>query len=331
MARDAPTLPTVLAALTAGLLLMLAGCVTPNGPTSASGDDEPYKLAFSVKDDFDSFVQDTQPLADFIEDVTDRETEILAVEDESAAIAAVASGDATAAFLDGGAAWIGWQKLGLEAIAADAKGDGRTHYTAMAWVKADSDIQTVADLEDRVSCHTGELKSAGMLMPMGYLIKHGHIDVSGLPDDVSSIKTARESFFQDPIVGGGYQGAFQCLSEGHGEVAFVKDSTWEDYCGDDDAPSWCQPREDYRILQAFAQVPSHPVMVASDLPVQDRALLKFALLELNDSPEGQAILEDILNTPAIHHVDTGTHLGSYGELASQLPGIEDHWVDKQLV
>lgn len=314
-----------------GLSLMIAGCVAPDGAPGAQTDDqEPFKLAFSVKDDFSAFVADAQPLADAIEETTDRPTEILAVEDESAAIAAVASGDATAAFLDGGAAWIGWQTFGLEAIAADAKGDGRTHYVATAWVMDDSDIETVADLEGQTSCHTGELKSAGMLMPMGYLIKNGYIDVSDLPDDVSAIKTAREAFFQDPIVGGGYQGAFQCLSEGHGDVAFVKDSTWQDHCGDE-AETWCHDREDYRVLETFAQVPSHPVMVAEDLPVQERALLKYALLALNDDQEGQAVLSEVLGTPAIEHVETEAHLGGYGELVSQLPGIEDHLAGKTLV
>ncbi len=305
------------------LVTLVGGCSI----LSSSSDTfypEKIKLAFSVKDDFEGFVTDTKPLAKWIEDFTGKPTEILAVDDESAAIVAVATGDATAAFLDGGAAWIGWQKLGLEVIAADQNGDGRTSYTAVAWVLADSDINAVEDLRGKVSCHTGELKSAGMLMPMGYLIAEGYIDASGVPDDVSSIKRLREQFFTNPQVGGGYKGAFQCLSEGRGEVAFVKDTTYNDYCSGEDLASWCLPKEDYKVLVEFGQVPSHPVMVSPNLDEDTKQSLLNALLALNDDPDGQAILKDILNTPGITAVSTDEHLSSYGKIITHQPGIEDH-------
>lgn len=319
----------ILALASLALAVMIAGCLTPSlGDQEATTTGEPFKLAFSVKDDFTQFVEDTQPLADAIETYTDRPVEIVTVQDESAAILSVASGDATAAFLDGGAGWIAWQQVGLEAIAADAKVDGRTYYIASAWVKADSGIEDVGDLEGTTSCHTGELKSAGMLMPMGYLFENGYIDAAEYPDDLSSIKEAREAFFEDPIVGGGYEGAFQCLSEDRGDVAFVRDTTWEDYCDGDDARSWCQDRDDYRLLETFAKVPSHPVMVNPDLPAQEKALLQFGLLSLNDDEAGQAVLEDVLQTPAIKHVNTQDHLGGYGELLSSIPGIQQLFEDK---
>ena len=305
------------------VMVLIGGCTILSSP-SQKFSPEKIKLAFSVKDDFEAFVTDTRPLAKWIEDHTGKPTEILAVDDESAAIVAVTTGDATAAFLDGGAAWIGWQKLGLEVIAADQNGDGRTSYTAVAWVLVDSDINSVENLRGKVSCHTGELKSAGMLMPMGYLIANGYIDASDVPDDVSSIKVLREQFFTNPQVGGGYKGAFQCLSEGRGGVAFVKDTTYNDYCSGEDRASWCLPRENYKLLVEFGQVPSHPVMVSPDLDDGVKQSLLNALLALNDNPEGQAILKDILNTPGITAVSTDEHLTSYGEIITHLPGIEDH-------
>ena len=324
MLRPSRRWNTIALALTTATALLLAGCVgTTPGEEAA-----PVKLAFSVKDDFDGFVRDTTPLAAALSTSLGRPVEILPVSDESAAIAAVVAGDATAAFLDGGAAWVGWQTFGLEAIAADANGDGRTYYLATAWVRADSDIQTVADLEGRRSCHTGALKSAGMLMPMGYLIRHGHLDVSDLPDDVTSIGLAAERHFDEPIIGGGYEGALQCLSEGRGDVAFIKDTTWQDHCSGDAAPDWCLPAEELRQLVTFAQVPSHPVMVAPGLPADERTALRDALLALNDTPTGQVVLDLVLNTPAIVEVTTEEHLGSYGELISVLPGIKEHIVNK---
>ena len=65
-----------------------------------------------------------------------------------------------------------------------------TYYSAHAWVLNDSaagqaalddDDATdpFAELAGEVSCHTGWLKSAGMLIPMGYFIGQGNADDVG--------------------------------------------------------------------------------------------------------------------------------------------------------
>jgi hypothetical protein len=41
-------------------------------------------------------------------------------------------------------------------------GDGRTSYTAQAYVRANSGINSFAQLKGKRACHTGFLKSAGM-------------------------------------------------------------------------------------------------------------------------------------------------------------------------
>ena len=169
--------------------------------------------------------------------------ELYNVDSEGAIIEALRFGNADIGFMDGGAAWVGWKEYGLAAMAADLKSDGRTHYNAHAWVLADSDIAAAhldddsstdpfALLQGKTSCHTGWLKSAGMLLPMGYLIGNGYADVVGDPDDVASLRDTIFGFFSDdasiPDSGTpyyGYGGAVKCLSEGVGHVAFAKDST----------------------------------------------------------------------------------------------------------
>jgi melanoma-associated antigen p97 len=327
-----------LTTLLAGLTLLVAGCTTSNGVTDGAAKvDSPstseFVLAFSVKDDYQSFVTKTDPLAAWIAAKPGVPTKILPVSDESASIAALAAGQADAAFMDAGAAWIGSTTFGLDAIAADVHSDGRTNYTANAWVKADSTIATIEDLRGKHSCHTGELKSAGMFAPMGYLIKNGYVDVAGLDmDDIASLQEARKRFFDESTIGGDYAGAFQCLSTGVGDVAFVKDSTWNDVCSGEKAASWCLPRDAYRTLPAegFAQVPSHPVMVAKTLSQADRDAILAALLALNEDEAGRAILKDVLNTKGITAVTTDGHLGSYGEVLEHLPGIKAY-LEKQKV
>ena len=49
---------------------------------------------------------------------------------------------------------------------------------------------------------------------------------------------------------------------------------------------------------------------------------------MNDSTEGSAILENILGTPGITATDSQTHLGSYGSLIEDIPGIKTYFNGK---
>jgi melanoma-associated antigen p97 len=308
-------------ALAALVMVPLSGCMN-----TTFGADDPFLIAFSVKDDHRNTDKDPQRLADFLAQETGRDVKIYEVQSSGAAIQALRFGNAHAAFLDAGAAWLGWQEYGLEAIAADQHGDERLWYVAQAWVKAESDIQTLDQLEGRDSCHTGWLKSAGMLMPMGYLIRNDVAQVVGDPDDILSLQTTIDEFFGTALVPEegtmyyNYEGAFRCMTEGVGDVAFVKDTSYEDHCVEYE---WCLPRDAYRPLEpAFGDVPSHPVMVSPKLPQDARMELQEALLALNESPEGKAILADVLETPGLAAVTTEGHLGSYVENLKAIPGLQ---------
>ncbi len=297
-----------------GLLALpvLAGCI---------GDDDTIRVAFVAKDTATAPHQDLDRLATFLQEETGRDVEVSFFTTSTAALEAVHSGQADVASVDGAAGWLAWQRLGLEAIASEVRSDGRTYYYAAAWVRADSDIQTVDDFEGRTSCHTGATKSAGMFMPMGYLVKEGHIDTSQYADDISQVQEMAKDFFDEPVIGGayaGYNGALQCLSEGVGDIAFVRDTTPRDYCPGED---WCLDLEDYRKIVDFGQVPEHPFMVSGDSDAEFRTIIRDALLALNDSPQGQDILEKTFGTGGIAAVTTEEHLGSYGDLIGQLPGI----------
>jgi ABC-type phosphate/phosphonate transport system substrate-binding protein len=302
--------------------LALTGCTS----LESFSEDDPFILAFTMKDDHTNTDKDPQRLAAFLSERTGRDVELYDVTSAGAAIQALRFGHAHAAFLDGGAAWLAWQEYGIEAIAADQESDGRTHYVAQAWVRNNSDIMTLEQLEGRNSCHTGWLKSAGMLMPMGYLIKTDIADVVGDPDDILALETTINAFFDEATIPEeaspyyNYDGAFRCMTEGVGDVAFAKDTSYEDHCEGND---WCLPRDEYRKLEpAFGAVPSHPVMVSPDLPEDARTELQQALLALNDGPEGRAILVDVLETPGLTAVTTEGHLGDYSENLRHVPGLQ---------
>ncbi|RZP10329.1 MAG: hypothetical protein EVA35_02335 [Candidatus Poseidoniales archaeon] len=317
-----------LASLIIGLMISttLTGCL-------GGGDDNVIRIAFKTQDDYDDPETNPQRLADFISQQTGMDVELYPIASDVAAIEALRFGHADIAILDGGAAWMAWQQHGFDAILADQKSDGSTYYIASAWVLNDSDIHSLDDLQGKDSCHTGWLKSAGMLMPMGYMIGHGMIEVSGDNEDIGSLRTTIENYFGNASIPSsgdpyyGYSGAFRCMTEGAGDVAFAKTTSFKDHC---DGNNWCLDRSDYRMLQpAFGEVPSHPIMVNSERTGEEKVdAITNAFLALNTNQEGQTILESVLNTPGISQVNTEEHLGSYSEAISSIPGIAAYFEEK---
>ena len=281
----------------------LAGCIGSEDEKETP-DLEDFVIAYSVKDDYTNVDENPQRLASYLSEELNMDVTLYPIDSEGAALEALRFGNADMAFMDGGAAWVGWQQYGLEALAADQKSDGRTYYSAHAVVLKDSDM-AAAYLDDdpttdpfsllagKTSCHTGWLKSAGMLLPMGFLIGNGYANVIGDSSDVESLRNTITNFFSEDssIPDSGtpyysYSGAVKCLTEGVGEVAFAKDSTVASYCGQDNASDnldWCLPESDYILLPSYGAAPSHPVMYnPAQLDVQTRTAILNALLSLND-------------------------------------------------
>ena len=307
-------------------------------------------IAYEVKEDYENLDANPQVMADYLAKELDMDVELYPITSEGAIIEALRFGNAHIAFMDGAAAWVGWQQYGLEAIAADQKSDGRTFYNAHAVVLKDSEMAEAfldddestdpfALLEGKTSCHTGWLKSAGMLLPMGFLIGNGYADIVGDVNDIESLRNTVYNFFNEnssiPESGTtyySYSGAVKCLSEGVGDVAFAKDSTVAGYCGNEnsaDNEEWCLPEDDYVLLPSYGSAPSHPVMYNPDyMDAETQKNVQDALIGMNDSTEGSAILENILGTPGITATDAQTHLSSYGSLIEDIPGINNYFNDK---
>ena len=337
------------AILITSILIMtyVSGCI---GNESEEGSLGTLVIAYEIKDNLDNI--DSNPLlfAEYLSEKLNYDVSLFSVDSEGAMVEALRFGNAGIALMDAGAAWVGWQQYGLEVLAADLNVDGRTYYNANAWVKSDSDVASAhlddnsltdpfALLSGKTSCHTGWLKSVGMLLPMGYLIGLGYANIIGDPNDVETIRNTIHGFFDSnssiPDTGTpyyGYSGALKCLSEGKGDVAFLEENSVDILCNNEVSSlnqEWCLDIEEYTALPAFGKSPSHPVMYNPNfLDSEITSKITNVLVEMSSDPEATNILENILNTPGFIATNTSVHLGSYSSLISNIPGISAYYEDK---
>ncbi|XP_075820950.1 LOW QUALITY PROTEIN: serotransferrin-like [Microtus pennsylvanicus] len=204
-------------------------------------------------------------------------------------IKAIAGSEADAITLDAG--WVyeaGLSPNNLKPVVAEVYGTPekpQTSYLAVAVVKKGSGFQ-LDELQGKKSCHTGLGRSAGWNIPVGLLF-------CKFPEPRSPIEKAVASFFSGSCVPCadsasfpklcqlcpgcgcsslqpyyGYAGAFKCLKDGGGDVAFVKHTTifevlpqksdrdqYELLCPDNTRKPVDQFEECY-----LARVPSHAVV-----------------------------------------------------------------------
>ena len=353
--------------------LMLAACIpgcifSPGIEYSeCSDDDNCLVIAFELKEEYKNTDESPQKLADRLGELMDQEVEIYPVTSPAATIEALRFNNADIGFLDGGAAWLSWQEYGLQVAAAEQKADGRAYYNAVAWVHKDSDmaqasmngdVDTALSLmKGKISCHTSALGSSGMLLPMGYLIDNGYMEVQGDADQIDSLgATVRNHFSQDSSIPESgtpyyrYIGSLRCLAEhtlgdATDYISFAKDPTVPDYCGDDPQP-WCfegdfASTDDFypiggyndttgEIDTPFGRAPSHPIMYNPDggLTPAEVQKLRDAFTTMSSNDDDLKILDDVLSTPGITIIDTESHLGDYGSAIGDVPGITAYFNQK---
>ncbi|XP_038573965.1 transferrin-a [Micropterus salmoides] len=204
-------------------------------------------------------------------------------------ITAIKAGEADAITLDGGDIYTaGLNNYDLHPIIAEDYGtSSETCYYAVAVVKKNSGF-VFRDLGGKKSCHTGLGKSAGWNIPIGTLLSKGLIQWGGTDD--STLDAAVSNYFAASCAPGAtipklcqlckgdcsrshkepyydYAGAFQCLVDDAGEVAFVKHLTvpdsekanYELLCKDNTRA----PIDSYKTCH-LAKVPAHAVVTRKD-------------------------------------------------------------------
>ncbi|XP_019626658.1 PREDICTED: uncharacterized protein LOC109471661 isoform X15 [Branchiostoma belcheri] len=215
--------------------------------------------------------------------------------------------------LDGGDIYQAGMRYNMRPIMGEDYGNGDASYWAVAVVRKDNPEINMNNLRGRKSCHTGLGKTAGWIIPTGWLVDQDFVQTDGQ----TSLVQAVGHFFSKSCVPGakspeydpqntnpstlcslcagagedhcvrnknepyyGYSGAFRCLAEGAGDVAFINHQTVQDNTDGHNPENWAAGlrADDFELLCtdgsrrpvdqwrecSLARVPSHAVMTSND-------------------------------------------------------------------
>ncbi|KAG2462594.1 TRFM protein, partial [Polypterus senegalus] len=226
----------------------------------------------------------------------------------------IAAKEADAVTLNGGSVYEAGKRYNLKPV-VDEKYDeepGLSYY-GVAVIRKSNNNFNFTSLKGKKSCHTGLGRTAGWNVPMGYLISSGKMsvmgcdvlkgasdffaascvpgaNVDGYPPSLCQLcigdenennkctKNAEERYFN-------YSGAFRCLAEGAGDVAFVKHTTVLENTNGANPDQWAKNllSQDFQLLCpnglkaeigdyrrcSLAKVPSQAIVIRPDANGED--------------------------------------------------------------
>jgi phosphonate transport system substrate-binding protein len=290
--------------------------LAPTGGEDFDLPDKPYfTMAFILPtpEDVEKIQTNAETLTAFLEERMGIEVRIYPLTNNyENIIFAFESNTIDAAFMDGGPShFVVNAGLGEVVLSELRSGTNLPYYNVAAWVRANSTIDSLETMVNGsfISSHTSATGTAGMIMPVGTLIKEGYMETQSDDDTMSLLGR----YFADSTIGGSYGGALQRVLDNQADVAFVRDTTPLDLFPD--------RADELRLLHIFGKAPSHPVVVSTSLAEGWKFKFVNAMLELNQ-PENVEILQSLYNSPGLVGANN-LHIKDLSEAVAQLFWLED--------
>lgn len=271
------------AAVFAALALVFTGCDTSEESDdsetakSAEEDEEEARtltFAFQPQENPEGLQLEADKFAEYISEETGYEVEVYLPTTYASVVEALRSENADVAYFSGLPYLTAHNEADVELLVVEER-DGNPHYYSQWYVGADSDIEELADLEERPIAFTSPSSTSGFLFPMAKVIDEGLVEEKGDP----------KSFFGEVIYAGGYEQALLALVNGQVDAAAASDYAFDLYLDE-------EQQEQIRVLTRQGPVPTHGLAIRSELPDEVKDKVREALLKLNDE-ENRELLDSV--------------------------------------
>ena len=289
--------------LVLGLMFVLAACGgsdseqdtdTSNGEDSASEEGSTEESEQMIPDTLVmGFVpsQDSDTIADTIEPLAERLSEELGIEVQgqvmtnyNALVEAMGANQVHVGFIPAFGYVLANEQYGVEVILKSIRYGSGT-YKAQYVVRADSGIETLADLEGKIWAYGDKGSTSGYLFPANQLMEEFGLE---------SAEQLESEFFGGTMETGGHDNSAIAVYEGDADVATTFDDVRTEL--EEEYPD---VMEKLTILGYTEEIPNDTISVTKELDDEFVQKLKEIFLSFNDDEEMIQIMNDVYNWDAI--------------------------------
>jgi phosphonate transport system substrate-binding protein len=261
----------VLVVLAALFALALSAC---GGAGNVGTEANPIVMSFVPSGDTQDIIASGDTLAQMLSERTGLTVTSNVGTDFSSVREAMCAGQAQIGWLNTFNYVLANEQCGVDAALATSR-FGTTTYAGQIIVRADSGIETLADLEGKVMCWVDPASTSGYIIPRIMLAAEG-ID----PD--TAFSQTIEAGSHNNVVTQVYNG--DC--DAGATFADARTGIEEEFP---------DVLEQVAVLATTADIPNDSVSFIQDFPEETRAEIVAALLEIAASPEGQEALNTLYN------------------------------------
>ncbi len=204
--------------------------------------------------------------------------EVLIPTSYGASVQAIVSNKAQLAYTSALPYLLAKKEAPVRLIVAEER-EGRTDYDSIFVVAKDSPIKSLADLKGKRMVFTSPTSTSGYVFAYARLIQEGLLKPGQDPKE----------FFSNVSFGGGYDRALLAVANGQADVCAVSDYTMEGAKADVYLKK--EDRDKLRVLAETPGVPTHGIMIRSDLPKSFQDKMQSSIIEL--STEHPELMADV--------------------------------------
>jgi len=215
-----------------------------------------------------------RPLANYLIRETDITIKLFMLNRYSDVLERLQTFEIDAAFLGSYTAALAISKLNAQPVARPINLDNTSTYHGLIFVRKDSGIKVAQDMRGKTMAFVDMATTAGYIFPVAWLKKQGVNDIS--------------TFFSEYFFTGSHDGAIDAVLTGKADIGSAKNTIYELYLANNP-----NAKEQLTVIASSLPVPSNGLCVMPRVDEGTIAKLEAALLALDRTPEGKAVLKKL--------------------------------------
>ncbi|GAA0324478.1 phosphate/phosphite/phosphonate ABC transporter substrate-binding protein [Bacillus carboniphilus] len=271
------------------LSLVLAACGTSDDEGNGNaegGSDKPEKIVmgFVPSQDSGEIANTVKPLEEKLSEELGIEVEGRVMTNYNALIEAMGSNEVQVGFIPAFGYVLANQTYDVEVILKSVRYGSGT-YKAQYVVRADSGIESLADLEGKVWAYADPTSTSGYLFPASQIINEFDLD---------GTTALEQDFFSGTVQAGGHDTAAIAVYEGDADVATTFDDVRTEL--EEEYPD---VMEKLKVIGYTDDIPNDTISVTSELDDELVQQIKEIFLSFNEDEEMLTVMDEVYNWTGI--------------------------------